>query len=673
MKQVKERNILFVIMIAILVLCFFIWHIRTTYRETEAGVIIANSDNGVWDLSNINFDNHIVHLNGNVEYISNVLLTPEEFEAQPYNVQIGSPNDVFSCTTAKITVILPDDDYYIIDTYGDYARNIYINGEWRISSGVVGETIDEYEPGHSELLVEAQATNNVLELIIQGANFSHINGSPYSDIYIGKSDNMTWYTNLEKGVELFTIGMLFTLFVIHIILAATLKAYPINSAFSFLCITWCVRFSLTGNKLAYSLIPDLPWEVAFKIEYITIALTCVLVLVIMLYQFGPALSRFIVRILNILLTLFVIAFIFLDTYTISSMLISLQTLYVVAIIFAVFSIIHWIFIKHSVKILTIENIISLLPLLILFFSSVHDAFYYNRIYLFGLKFTATEVAILAFSLCETVVLFFITMKNINESKIAEQQSRIRAEELERFVQMKSHFMGIVAHEIKTPLSIIIGGASESIDILQDIKDTQNINENEQDFEDILTNQNVIIKTVKNLNETVFDLLDTTALETGRLTLNRKYIQLENCINDVVKQYKLQISKSTNILNTELTENLPPIYADEKRLQQVLLNLLSNSLRHTRNGILTIKLWQEGEMQYFSVSDNGSGISKTMLNKLTTDYIDGGPHGYRGGIGLLVCQQIVRSHGGEFEISSAPGKGTVTKVCLKMKKESNDNE
>ncbi len=301
----------------------------------------------------------------------------------------------------------------------------------------------------------------------------------------------------------------------------------------------------------------------------------------------------------------------------------------------------------------------IVPLAVLFLATTHDAFFFNQIYILGFEYSLTETAITAFTLSETIILFFTLMQSVEKFKEAEAEIKIKNEALEQFLQMKSHYIGIIAHEIKTPLSVIMCGARESLDILE------NINEQylEEDIRDIERDQNTIMETVNSLNETVFDLLDTTALETGRLSLDIRCVDLQGLIKHVTYLYHIQIEESGNELILDLEERLPPVFGDQKRLRQVIINMLSNAIRHTKNGTITIRLRQIEHTQVIEIIDSGEGISKEVLNKLTKGYIDGGPHGYRGGIGMYVSQQIIFSHKGKISISSENHKGAQIRIIL----------
>ena len=95
----------------------------------------------------------------------------------------------------------------------------------------------------------------------------------------------------------------------------------------------------------------------------------------------------------------------------------------------------------------------------------------------------------------------------------------------------------------------------------------------------------------------------------------------------------------------------------------MANLLSNSLQHTKNGIITVSLKADRDGQTVSVSDNGEGMREEIRKKAFDGYVSVSKDYWRHGIGLFVCRQIIEAHGGEIRIESAIGKGTTVSFTL----------
>ena len=119
----------------------------------------------------------------------------------------------------------------------------------------------------------------------------------------------------------------------------------------------------------------------------------------------------------------------------------------------------------------------------------------------------------------------------------------------------------------------------------------------------------------------------------------------------------------NKIVLKLDDNLPPISADYARIMQVVTNLLSNSLRHTENGIIEITLKKQSFCQLISVSDNGDGMTEEIKAKAFDGYVSVSKEYWRHGIGLYVCRKIVEAHGGKIWIESVLGRGTEISFTL----------
>ncbi len=630
-----------------------LFYAQTEYMQQKTNLTVVYSEDGVYDLSEFDLSSTLVTLDGNVEHIEGVMLTPEEFTLREEEAVIGNPIDTDIGRTARLTMLMPSDEDYTFFVWGDYARAVYVNGEFANSAGTPSITAEGFEPQYKRMLIHATATNNELQLVIQGANFVHREGSSYHTLIIGNSELLLWYYNFSIIIEVLSAGICLTLFLIYLIMGIITKNYNINIYFSLLSLVWFLRLGFIGNKFFFNVFPDLPWIVAIKTEYITLTLTVVLLIYIVNYHVREMLNtKPLLRSGYIFIALSVL-FLFLDSKTMSYFIFFINASFIGLIIYVTIGIIIWLFSKANRQRVDFPRSIVILSMILLFVCAISDGLYYLNLNIFD--DTLAEMGVIAFAIFQAIALFYINVREMEKVQGEEKEMRIRALELERFLQMKSHFVGIVAHEIKTPLAIIMGSASDTLDLIND--DVQN------NIVEIQHNQALIKDTVIKANETVFDLLDTTALETGRLSLTRQSTLIRNLIYDVIKQYKNQLDKGGNRLELTIEENCSPIFADEQRLRQVLLNILSNSARHTSNGVITIQLNEDEKYQYITLSDNGDGISPEILNKLKNEYVDGGPHGYRGGIGIYVCNQIIIAHGGEFSITSQLGDGTSVKIKL----------
>ncbi len=259
----------------------------------------------------------------------------------------------------------------------------------------------------------------------------------------------------------------------------------------------------------------------------------------------------------------------------------------------------------------------------------------------------------AMSIICGLVLFFHLKEYDRQREVLKEQN----EKLKRYDSSRSTFLTTVSHEIKNPLNAINLHA----------RDTEELMEEEPlDLNLMKENQQVIKRMVERIDRILVDMKDTVAIEQGRLSLSLSPMRTQNLINEEAKRYFGKNYTAENELSLNVDESLPPINADYARITQVLTNLLSNAMQHTKNGKITVSLSGNGERQLICVSDNGEGMTEKMRQKALEGYVSASEDYWRHGIGLYVCKQITEAHGGEIWIESELGEGTKVYFTLPYK-------
>jgi signal transduction histidine kinase len=265
-----------------------------------------------------------------------------------------------------------------------------------------------------------------------------------------------------------------------------------------------------------------------------------------------------------------------------------------------------------------------------------------------------------------VIMLYIRICRVREIQIQELNRELAArnETLTKFDRLKSDFLAAVAHEISTPLTVIIGSSADTIELVKE--NPAGIPEN---FDEIMLNHEEIRKRVKLLDGLVTDLMDTVAIESGRLPLSRQPVKLSELLQSVCDAGFKRIEANHNRFTYEFAKKLPPIWADPGKIEQVMTNLLTNADRHTKDGIITVKLTQTDGKQMISVTDNGEGmtpeLTEDVMKMYATTSMD---KNWRHGFGLYICRQIIVSHGGEIWVESEVGRGTTVTFTLTEEKD-----
>ena len=213
--------------------------------------------------------------------------------------------------------------------------------------------------------------------------------------------------------------------------------------------------------------------------------------------------------------------------------------------------------------------------------------------------------------------------------------------------MKTAFLSDASHELKTPLAAMSGYAQNAELELVKGAETSVIQEKLRR----------ISSEANRMALMVTQILDATRIEEGRMVLELAPCDIDSLVRKVVETYFAVLNKNNNRLAIRIPLDLPEVSADASRLQRVLVNLVSNALKHTHNGTILIKAEQEEGSVRVTVKDTGSGISEEDMPHIWERYYKG-KHSETGtGLGLFICKFIIESHGGRIWAESEPGKGS----------------
>ena len=245
-----------------------------------------------------------------------------------------------------------------------------------------------------------------------------------------------------------------------------------------------------------------------------------------------------------------------------------------------------------------------------------------------------------------VLLVFILISVILSKKLADPVVS-EHDMLVELNEMKTTFLSDASHELKTPLAAMSGYAQNAqLDLMQG-----------GDPAAIQEKLKRISSEANRMALMVTQILDATRIEEGRLILERSPCDLDSLVRETVETYFAVLNKNNNRLSLRIPLDLPKVSADSSRLQRVFVNLISNALRHTRNGMILIKAEPDGAFVKVTVKDTGCGISAEDMPHIWERYYKG-KHSETGtGLGLFICKFVIGSHGGTIRAESEPGKGT----------------
>ena len=235
-----------------------------------------------------------------------------------------------------------------------------------------------------------------------------------------------------------------------------------------------------------------------------------------------------------------------------------------------------------------------------------------------------------------------------------------AEELANRDKLKDEFISSVSHELRTPLTAIRGWV---ITIHDDITDKETLK----------TGLTIIEKESERLGNMVEELLDFSRLQNGKAVLDRVNINIYELI-EYLEIYLNQRAERENKELAVLCDIDEDVYIDVNKMKQVIINLIDNAFKFTNeDGCIVLNITKEKDDLIIIVQDNGCGISQEDLSKVKQKFYKGKNAKSQNGIGLAICDEIVRMHGGDIEIESELNVGTKIIVKIPMKYKENKNE
>ncbi len=237
----------------------------------------------------------------------------------------------------------------------------------------------------------------------------------------------------------------------------------------------------------------------------------------------------------------------------------------------------------------------------------------------------------------------------------EHELRETAEEANR---LKDEFLAIMSHELRNPLNVILGYA-ELLLRVEEIKNSENLRRMADAVKRNAVAQSKLIR----------DLLDLSRLRSGKLELNRETISPVTSIENAIETVRLDAQSKEIGIEVQTPGDLVFVKADPVRLEQIIWNLLNNSIKFTpRGGRIVVRLEEEADQIVLTVADNGQGIDSSFLPHIFEIFrqADSGTNRSQSGmgIGLAVVQQLVELHGGSVGAYSAgAGQGATFTIRL----------
>ncbi len=273
-----------------------------------------------------------------------------------------------------------------------------------------------------------------------------------------------------------------------------------------------------------------------------------------------------------------------------------------------------------------------------------------------LYYAAGALVALALVLVLATILSSRFMNVYRQSQMSMREIERQVIQLNEMARLKDDFLANTSHELRTPLNGIIGIAESLKDgIAGKLSDV------------VQYNLGMVISSGRRLLNLVNDILDFSKMKSHNVELHLQSICLQE-IADLVIMMFIPLANQKNItITNSIPNNLPPVWADANRLQQIMYNLIGNALKFTQSGSVILGGRNIGSLTLLTVKDTGIGISPEMHQRIFESFEQGEGDAARKqggtGLGLAVTKQLVTLHGGEISVDSFPGQGSTFTVTF----------
>jgi len=612
---------------------------------------------GVIDLRGWNFEQSPpISLDGEWEFHPNTFLTRETVEKQSpdgveyvqvpggsYGKWPGEENSAFGYGTYRLRILVDpsyDQEFTFWIQSIQASSRIIVNGESSPGLGRPADHADSYQPRTASYTVEySKAGAQELELLVQAANFDHpLSGGITKSIFFGSRaavDNERWYS---IGFQLVT----FTVLLLHALYACLLyffnpKEKSLLIFFLLMIVVGLTVVSDHDNLLLLWLPINYTWALKIRLlSYMWLSFFAVLLARNVSGTDKVRLFRFYLIALSIYSGFIAITpiaemFGFLGRGIFSFF-------YMAPLIWFVCIFAKMVANRRPDAIFLLLSAASIISSVFWGVFNLREGV--NRIYY--------PIDVLAAIVGFSAYWFKRYFRN------SEENAKLN-EQLKRSDKLKDQFLANTSHELRTPLHGMIN-------IAQNLGDREKGRLDAKSAEDL-----ELLATIgRRMSLMVDDLLDAARLREKRIVLRAEPLSIPSTVSGVVGMFRFLTDGKPVRIQTSMAERLPPAMADEKRVVQILFNLLHNALKFTDEGTINVSAEVQNERVVIRVADTGPGMDEDTQQRIFNPYEQGNNAGGESGgigLGLSICKQLVELHGGELTVKSAPGEGSVFSFTL----------
>lgn len=631
----KNKRMRYISITAAILLVFVLLMLLFSNRSGDFSAMEAQD--GVLDATSADFSSAVYEIDGEWTFYPEVLGSGAELDA----AQPGERDESIPYGSYRLKIHAQPKQYLTLGGYSfDYSTRVLVNGSEVLEIGKVGASAAESEPRIDYMLIPIYTgEDGTVEVVCQYANFVHREGGGLTQMHLSTAENIDRMRrsrnlySLVLGGSLCLFGMYFLLFAV----------FQGEIKYVFLAVICALLGLRDQNFYVLHLLPaNYNWAVAYRFLVLMITLQPCFLLLLLQSLYEKLAKPIVVRCYAVLYAVLAAAHFILPTQDIAPLS---RIGYYLSMPFFLYLVVQLIRRFWRIRRLEWDDVLVLLGYLLLFGSNVYEAVF-GRIVMTITRHGAAPPYLLVFVF---LIAGAISLK-INRREQELSESRRQREVLTQLNRLKSEFLHQMAHELKTPLTVMSGYAQLTDWQLGTGAVSADAHEHMQ----------TISSEAQRLSALVSRLIDLA--NGGSPDIEMGVIDAAQLLSGAVDVCRPMLEKKHNRLESDSGEGIT-LWGNTEMLLQVLINLTVNANRHTENGVIAYRIADEGEWVCLRVSDTGSGIAPDLLPHIFEKGCsgDGGS-----GIGLTICADAMKMHHGLLEVEHTDADGTVFRLELPKK-------
>ena len=639
----SPHRLLTIIFYVLAVLAIFAAVIFLTDSEAE---YINNAD----ALKHFDFSERLALISPNAfERYPNALYTPKDFLEGRVSAPSNEPYDSPRYASYRLVLNLQEGTLYgITGLSATHAMTLWVDGVVLAQVGVPGDSFENMTAGTNFFTVYFVARYEATEIIIQRSGFVLAHGGRLNPLYFGEQPLITSWNILGHIRISILIGVTLMSVLLYLGVYLFFRNQKRFLWFSLMCVMISLRTLGIDFRLIATLLPQMDWQLDYLLAYLVTSAFAVAMIMYIDAMFNNGANRlfkytaigfFAAHGVFMLLTNPAVYSQFNTPYNI------LMMLFISGVLINNI----WRTVKSKTK-LQAEYVLVIIGSLINIVLGVAEVAI--RAATPEVVANYTQAGILVFIFINTIALTLYFRRNemeLDEAKKHEKQLAGENVTLESLNRMKNSYLANMAHETKTPLTLI------SVDVQLAAALYEGKGEDGKLISEALHRAQEEILRVSRITE---NNLKLAAMQSSSEKMTA--LDFSALLKSAAEVRRRLVEKNNNALLVNVHDGLPKVYGNADQLVQVLSNFIDNANRHTKYGKIYIDAEVYEGLVIAKVFDSGMGIPAELLPRI---FERGVSNANSTGIGLPICKQIIEAHGGTISVLSQEGKGTV--IAMKL--------